>query len=90
MRLPGIVYSLVLAVGAWAVQYFTEGPGSGVPWAPILVAAVPIILQSISVAATPGPQAPVQTSSARSLSPEGETVIIEAESKTRTQKLLWG
>ena len=51
--LPGMVYSLALALGAWAIQYFTEGPGSGVPWAPILVATVPILLKTLTVQLPP-------------------------------------
>lgn len=49
MKIPGIVYSLLLAVGAYVIEYFTEGQGAGTPWAPILVAAVPIILKTFTV-----------------------------------------
>ena len=57
MTLPGALYSLLLAVGAWAVEYFSTGVGSGVPWAPILVAAVPIVLKAISTWLGQEPQA---------------------------------
>ncbi len=30
IKVPGIVYSLLLAVAAWAVDYFTTGAGAGV------------------------------------------------------------
>lgn len=48
MTIPGVLYSLLAAVGVWAVEYFTVGPGNGLPWAPILVAAVPTVLKSVS------------------------------------------
>ena len=54
MSIPGVVYSLLLAVGAWAVEYFTTGAGGGVPWAPILVAAIPIIIKLFTVSQEPG------------------------------------
>lgn len=53
MRVPGIVYSLILAVGAWAVDYFTEGAGSGWLYAPVLLAIIPILLKAITVTAPP-------------------------------------
>lgn len=49
MKVPGIIYSLLLALAAWLVEYFTAGPGSGISWAPILLAAVPILLKLITV-----------------------------------------
>lgn len=49
IKVPGVIYSLILAVGAWAIEYFTQGTGAGVPWAPILVAAVPILLKTFTV-----------------------------------------
>jgi len=45
MKVPGIVYSLLLALGAWAVDYFTNGAGNSVPWAPILLATIPVVLK---------------------------------------------
>lgn len=61
MKVPGIIYSLLLAVGAWAVDYFSgSGAGSGFPWAPVLVAAVPVVLKfftAISDEETPTAQA---------------------------------
>lgn len=49
MKVPGIVYSLLLAVGAWAIDYFTTGDGSSIPWGPILVAAIPVIIKTFTV-----------------------------------------
>lgn len=86
--LPGIVYSLLLAVGAWAVEYFTTGPGTGVPWAPIMVAAVPILLKSFTVTAGNAETTTIKTSSTRSLDPYEETVVVQPRSKI--QKLLLG
>lgn len=85
--LPGIVYSLLLAVGAWAVEYFTTGPGTGVPWAPIMVAAVPILLKSFTVTAG-NTEKTADTASTRGLGPYGETVV--AQPRTKIQKLLLG
>lgn len=67
ITVPGIIYSLLLALGAWAVDYFTTGGGEGIPWAPILLATVPIILKMFTV------QAPASASTtpavSRSLNP---------------------
>lgn len=89
IELPGIVYSLLLAVGAWAIDYFTTGDGSGIPWAPILVAAVPIILKSFAVSAEkPAPVAEKETSSTRGMATyESEQ---EVQSKSKLDSLLWG
>lgn len=78
MKVPGIVYSLLLALGAWLVEYFSPGGmGSGVPWAPILLAAVPIVLKLFTVAS--GPTEPAAVA-------RGE---VEAP-KSKTQKILLG
>lgn len=53
IRVPGVIYSLLLALGAWLVDYFTTGDGSNIAWAPILLAAVPIVLKMITVNAPP-------------------------------------
>jgi len=89
IELPGIVYSLLLAVGAWAVDYFTTGDGSGIPWAPILVAAVPIILKSFSVSAEkPAPVVKEEVSGTRGMATyESEQ---EVQSKSKLDSLLWG
>ncbi len=49
MKVPGIVYSLLVALGAWAVEYFTTGAGNVVPWAPILLATIPVVLKLFTV-----------------------------------------
>lgn len=58
MRIPGVVYSLILAVAAWAIDYFTNGAGAGVPWAPILIATIPVLLKLITVQGEPEPTQP--------------------------------
>lgn len=79
LDLPGMLYSLLLALGAWAVQYFTEGPGNGVPWAPVLVAAVPILLKTLTVQLPPQEGEHEAGPSTRSLNP--------VESKPKRTKL---
>lgn len=78
MRIPGVLYSLLLAVGAWAVEYFTTGSGGDIPWSPILVAAIPVILKSFSVMAEPQPLQP--TGSTRSLSMDGGETVAQRNS----------
>lgn len=46
IKVPGIVYSLLLAIGAWAVDYFT---GSSYSWSPILLATIPVLLKMFTV-----------------------------------------
>ena len=55
ITVPGIIYSLLLAFGAWAIDYFgVSGAGSAFAWAPILLAAIPIALKLFTVATTRG------------------------------------
>lgn len=74
IKVPGVVYSLILAIGAWAIDYLTGGDGSTIPWAPIALAAIPIILKAFTVQAP----TPVPVSTSRSLS-----AVPEQPSKTR-------
>ncbi len=54
VKVPGIVYSLILAVATWATTYFATGnPGGEYVWAPILLATIPTLLKFIVVAASP-------------------------------------
>jgi len=78
MKLPGIIYSLLLAIAAWAVDYFTSGAGAGFPWAPVLVAAVPVLLKLIA----PGEDAPVADVGTRGIAP--------VASRSYVDKVLWG
>ena len=56
MKVPGILYSLILAIGAWAATYFaTGGAGGDYVWAPLLLAGVPIVLKMFTVATDPEP-----------------------------------
>ncbi len=53
IKVPGIVYSLVLAIATWATTYFATGnPGGEYVWAPILLATIPTLLKFIVVAAS--------------------------------------
>ena len=45
MTIPGAAYSLLLAVGAWGVDFFTSGDGSASLIAPVIVAAIPVVLK---------------------------------------------
>lgn len=56
MKIPGAAYSLLLAVGAWCVDYFTSGDGSASIVAPVIVAAVPIILKLFTAAGEETPE----------------------------------
>lgn len=49
MTVPGALYSLLLAVGTWCIDYFTSGDGSASLIAPVIVAAVPIVLKMFTV-----------------------------------------
>lgn len=77
MTVPGIVYSLLLAVAAWAVEYFSTGAGAGVPWAPILIAAIPVLLKLFTAA---GEETPEMAS--RGVEP--------VQRRSYVSKVLWG
>lgn len=77
MKVPGVIYSLLLALAAWLVDWFTTGGGSGVPWAPIVLATVPIVLRLVTLEDEPS----VVT---RDIS--GEPV----RQRSKTDQLLWG
>ena len=50
MSRNGMLFSFIMAIATWVTTYFaTGGAGRGYIWAPIVVAAVPSILQAISV-----------------------------------------
>lgn len=57
VTVPGVIYSLLLAVGAWALDYLSVGAGSGIPVAPILIAAIPIVLKMFTATTEPTPPA---------------------------------
>lgn len=83
MKVPGILYSLILAIGAWATTYFaTGGAGGDFIWAPLLLAAVPIVVKFFTVATEPESE-PVE-GTARSMGGS----VVAGESKTR--RLLLG
>lgn len=56
MTIPGALYSLLLAIGAWCVDYFSSGDGSASLIAPVIVAAVPIILKLFTAAGEETPE----------------------------------
>jgi hypothetical protein len=89
IEVPGIIYSLAIAVGAWAIDYFTQGDGSGFPWAPILVAAVPILLKSLAVVTTKPEEPSLPVSAARGAISSHEEITVEP-AKSKTEILLWG
>ncbi len=84
LTVPGIIYSIILALGAWALDYFGVGAGAGFPLAPLLIAGIPIVLKMFTVAATE--QEAVQLSGA---SPRGEFVAPVAQ-PSKLQRLLLG
>lgn len=49
MAIPGALYSLLMDIGVWAIDYFSGGAGASLVIAPIIVAAVPIILKMFTV-----------------------------------------
>lgn len=50
LKVPGIIYSLLLAVLGWAATYFaTGGAGGDYLWAPIVLAGLPIVLKFVTV-----------------------------------------
>ena len=55
-KIPGFVYSLALAILAWLFEYLTQN-GGGIPWAPIAIAVIPMIVKAITVQVSP-PTAP--------------------------------
>lgn len=61
MKIPGAVYSCLIAVGmftaGWIVDYFTSGDGSASLIAPVIVAAVPIILKLFTATTEETPEA---------------------------------
>lgn len=79
MKIPGIIYSLLLAVAAWAIDYFTTGAGAGFPWAPVLVAAVPVLLKLIM----PGDEKTIVAS-------EMSFGIDPEQRRSYASKVLWG
>lgn len=61
MRIPGAVYSFILAVGGfaagWIVDYFTSGDGAALIIAPAIVAIVPIIAKMLTETTEETPEA---------------------------------
>ena len=81
MKIPGAVYSCLIAVGmftaGWIVDYFTSGDGSASTVAPVIVAAVPIILKMFTAL---GEETPEMTS--RGVEP--------VQRRSYASKVLWG
>lgn len=77
MTIPGALYSLLLAVGAWCVDYFTSGDGSASIIAPVIVAAVPIILKMFTAT---GEETPEMASRG----------VESVQRRSYVSKVLWG
>lgn len=77
MTIPGAAYSLLLAVGAWCIDFYTSGDGSASIIAPVIVAAVPIILKLFTAT---GEETPEMAS--RGVEP--------AQRRSYVSKVLWG
>ena len=78
MSVPGILYSLLLAIGAWAIDYFSgSGAGAGFPWSPILIAAIPVILKFFTTSSVETPEA-----ASRGVEP--------AQPRGYVSRVLWG
>lgn len=79
MKIPGVIYSLILAVAAWAIDYLTTGQGAGIPWGPIVIAAIPVLLKLVE----PEPAPPEPSLLPRSMAYDGDDTVTEQPSKTR-------
>ena len=66
-KIPGFIYSLLAAIGAWGIEYLSTGPGMGLPWAPIMLMVIPTVLKLLVVASAkddvPNARGEVQSSS---------------------------
>jgi hypothetical protein len=81
-KLPGAIYSLLVAIAAWLVDYLTTGDGAGIPWAPIVIATVPIALQYLRVYILPDGEEPAPEAQARG---SGHT-----PPRSKSARFLWG
>jgi len=81
MKIPGAVYSCLIAVGmftaGWIVDYFTSGDGSASIIAPVIVAAVPIILKMFTAT---GEETPEMASRG----------VESVQRRSYVSKVLWG
>lgn len=57
IKVPGVIYSMLLAGAAYLIDYFTSGDGSASLIAPVIVAAVPIILKMFTATGEDVPDA---------------------------------
>lgn len=80
MAIPGILYSILAALAAWAIEYFATGNAGGdYLMAPIIIAVVPILLKMFTVGTSDdGP-----TAAARAI---GEAPA----QRSKMKKILWG
>lgn len=81
VKLIVITVVVIVAVAAWAVDYFTSGAGAGFPWAPVLVASVPVLLKLLA----PGGEPQAQASQDVSFGLEPV-----AQKRSYVDKVLWG
>ena len=59
IAVPGAIYSALIALSVWCADYFTSGDGSASIIAPLIVAAVPILLKLVTVQSTEPPAEPM-------------------------------
>lgn len=54
ITVPGLIYSLISAIGAWAILYFDVG-GAGADYviAPIILGGIPVLLKMFTVQTPP-------------------------------------
>jgi hypothetical protein len=80
ITVPGLIYSLISAIAAWAILYFDVG-GAGADYviAPIILGGIPVLLKMFTVQVPPT----VEPSAAVS---RGEAV----EQPSKMQRFLFG
>lgn len=85
IRIPGFVYSLALAVLAWGLEYLTQN-GGGIPWAPIAIGLIPMLIKAIEVQVAPKPE-PTNPPSAQA---RGFGDVVTPAQPSKVQRFLLG
>ncbi len=49
MKQPGAIYTMIAAIGVGLIDYFSTGGGATWYWAPVALAAIPLITKYIEV-----------------------------------------
>lgn len=89
MKLPGVVYSLIVGVATWTITYMISGNSEGLMWASTIITIVPIILHSIDILIEDVGTDMTLQSLARSLSISNEKYGLPP-SETKFQRWLLG